>query len=86
MWEVWRAKLVTVELWVTILGILGTLVGFWIKRWWYNIDRQREVAEIQKKDQVVVDKATQSAADETTRINDSKAKQDAAAKKWFESQ
>lgn len=76
----------TTEIIVAVLGILGTLVGWWIKRWWYNIDKQREIEQVQKKEQEATDKFYKKAADETAKQNTSISKQNDAAKKWFDEQ
>lgn len=73
---------VNAELWIGIVGILGTLLGFWVKRWWVTQAAKAATEQRQKEEQATADAHEQAWADESAAKEKRKQSQDAKFNKW----
>jgi len=66
-----------------ILSILGTLVGYLLKRWITGAAEKEHAAEVLKQEIDDALKQSTDVANDTARVNESIKKQNQAADKWF---
>lgn len=73
------------EMWVAILGIAGTLLGWWVKRFWVAQAAKEATEQRQKDEQKSADDHEQKWADDAATRTITKEGQDAAfSKAWAE--
>jgi hypothetical protein len=66
------------------LTLIGTLVGFYVKRWWINYQKEQDTLKRQEQEQKDDDSFVKNQADSTSHTNESINKQDEAQKQFEE--